>query len=129
PPPPLLPPVDPVVATPVLPRTARRARHRRRHRWLAWSSAAVAVLVLAAAGWVAAQRIGRPSPPTTVTAAAHPSLTVPGSAPSLPWPILGQGAVSVPALGYSAQSGPESSVPIASLTKMTNAVVILRDHP
>ena len=28
-----------------------------------------------------------------------------------------------------AQSGPESSVPIASLTKMTTAVVILRDHP
>ncbi len=35
----------------------------------------------------------------------------------------------VPSIGYSAQSGPESSVPIASLTKMTTAVVILRDHP
>ena len=57
------------------------------------------------------------------------SITVSGAVPSLPWPAKGQGAVSVPALDYRAQSGPESSVPIASLTKMTNALVILRDHP
>jgi hypothetical protein len=37
--------------------------------------------------------------------------------------------VSVPALGYLRQSGPESPVPIASLAKMATAVVVLRDHP
>jgi hypothetical protein len=37
--------------------------------------------------------------------------------------------VAIPALGYAAQSGPEQPVPIASLTKMTTAVVVLRDHP
>ncbi len=37
--------------------------------------------------------------------------------------------MSVPAIGYSAQSGPQSPVPVASLTKITTAVVILRDHP
>ncbi len=57
------------------------------------------------------------------------SLRVPGGAPALPWPVLGQGAVSVPALGFAQQSGPESPVPIASLTKMANAIVILHDHP
>ena len=53
----------------------------------------------------------------------------PGAPPALPWPAKGQGAVVVPSLGYSAQSGPESPVPIASLTKITTAVVVLRDHP
>ena len=49
--------------------------------------------------------------------------------PNLPWPATGQGAVSLPALGYAAQSGPEPPVPVASLTKMTTALVILHDHP
>ncbi len=35
----------------------------------------------------------------------------------------------MPSIHYTEQSGPESSVPIASLTKMTTAVVVLRDHP
>ena len=37
--------------------------------------------------------------------------------------------MAIPALGYAEQSGPEQPVPIASLTKMTTAVVVLRDHP
>ena len=41
----------------------------------------------------------------------------------------GQGAIAIPALGYAQQSGPEAPVPIASLTKMTNALEVLRDHP
>ena len=57
------------------------------------------------------------------------ALPVPGASPSLPWPAKGQGAIAIPALGYAQQSGPESPVPIASLTKMTNALVVLRDHP
>ena len=35
----------------------------------------------------------------------------------------------MPSLGYAVQSGPEGPVPVASLTKMATAVVILRDHP
>jgi D-alanyl-D-alanine carboxypeptidase len=57
------------------------------------------------------------------------SLVVPGTSPVPPWPASGQAAVAIPALGYAAQSGPEQSVPIASLAKMTTAVVVLRDHP
>ena len=57
------------------------------------------------------------------------SLSVAGAAPALPWPAKGQGAISIPSLGYTQQSGPELPVPIASLTKMTTAVVVLRDHP
>ena len=87
------------------------------------------VLVVGGATWVAVQRINSPlasAVPHDPTAAAA---VVPGTTPSLPWPAKGQGAVVVPSLGYAAQSGPESPVPVASLTKMTTAVVILRDHP
>jgi hypothetical protein len=89
----------------------------------------VVAVVVAVVGSVAAVRITRPASPPTIRSVVPSSLVVPGSSPALPWPSLGQGAVSVPALGYASQSGPETPVPIASLTKMANAVVILRDHP
>ena len=54
---------------------------------------------------------------------------MPGGPPALPWPAKGQAAVVVPSLGFSTQSGPEYPVPIASLAKITTAVVILNDHP
>jgi serine-type D-Ala-D-Ala carboxypeptidase (penicillin-binding protein 5/6) len=56
-------------------------------------------------------------------------MVLPGQAPALPWPSTGYGAVAIPSLGYAAQSGPEVPVPVASLTKMMVAVVILQDHP
>lgn len=110
------------------PRTERRIR-RRTQRRLLWAIALVAVLILVSVTWAGAVRINRPltRPALHVGVSAH--MTVPGSGPSLPWPAKGQGAITIPALGYSEQSGPEAPVPIASLTKMTNALVILRDHP
>ena len=86
-------------------------------------------LLLAAAGLAVAARIDRPLSQPSVVPNVPASLLVAGSSPTLPWPATGQGAVSVPSLGFAAQSGPESPVPIASLTKMTNALVVLRDHP
>ncbi len=81
------------------------------------------------AGWAASQRITRPLARPAVLVSHPAAPVVPGAAPALPWPAVGQGAVSVPALGFTAQSGPEAPVPIASLTKMTNALVVLHDHP
>jgi D-alanyl-D-alanine carboxypeptidase (penicillin-binding protein 5/6) len=112
-----------------LTRKERKARHRHSHRGLWWSIVGLVVVALVAAGVVAARRITRPLPPPRSVSVLAARLTVPGAAPALPWPVVGQGAVSVPALGFAEQSGPEASVPIASLTKMANAVVILRDHP
>lgn len=89
----------------------------------------VVVLALAGAGWAGAQRINRPLTAPTQQSALPVALTVSGSAPALPWPAKGQAAVAVPALGYTQQPGPQTPVPIASLTKMTTALVILRDHP
>ena len=104
---------------------ARPPRRRRLFRWLAL----VIVVVVVAGGWVVSQRINQPLAAPALLAGLPTSLTVPGESPTLPWPGVGQGAVSIPALRYAAQSGPESPVPIASLTKMTNALVVLRDHP
>jgi len=94
-------------------------------KWLAL----VIVVVVGAGGWVVSQRINHPLAAPALLAGLPSSLTVPGPSPTLPWPGVGQGAVSIPALRYAAQSGPEAPVPIASLTKMTNALVVLRDHP
>ncbi len=90
---------------------------------------ALLLVVVVFAGLVAAQRIDRPLPQPTVKAGRLTSSVVHGSALVPPWPASGQAAVAIPALGYAEQSGLEQPVPIASLTKMTAAVVVLRDHP
>jgi hypothetical protein len=89
----------------------------------------VAAILLASAGWAGAVRIDQPLTRPALRVGVSAGVTVAGAGPSLPWPAKGQGAIAIPALGYSEQSGPEAPVPIASLTKMTNALQILRDHP
>jgi D-alanyl-D-alanine carboxypeptidase (penicillin-binding protein 5/6) len=100
---------------------------RRSHR-LAWSLAIVAVVLIAGLVSVEAWHVTRPLPvPTAQSTLA--SVTVPGGPPVLPWPSTGQGAVSIPDLGFAASSANQSPLPVASLTKLATAVVILRDHP
>ena len=104
------------------------SRRRRKHPVIVWSSVALVVLLVASAGVVVAARIDSPLPQPAVAGRVS-AWVVPGSAPVQPWPARGQAAVAIPALGYAEQSGPEAPVPIASLTKMTTALVVLRDHP
>lgn len=78
-------------------------------------------------------------PPTAVVrAAAGPApASGAGTAPSstgalaaaLPWPASGQAAVDIPVVGFRAQSTAEHAVPVASLTKIMTAYVVLEDHP
>ena len=103
----------------------RRQRRRRRRRRV---GIAVVMVIVVIAALVVVQ-LRRPLPPTAVHTTLTSRLVVPGQAPTLPWPSTGYGAVAIPSLGYAAQSGPEVSVPVASLTKMMVAVVILQDHP
>ena len=117
-------------------RGRQRGRHhskkhhgKKRRWWLVATIAVVVVALLATAGWAGARRIDQPLVAPAIQLGVPTAATVAGADPALPWPSKGQGAVAVPALGYAAQSGPESSVPIASLTKITNALVVLRDHP
>ena len=64
-----------------------------------------------------------------VTRAISSRLVVPGARPVLSWPAHGQGAVAVLGEGAMASSPSEQSVPIASLTKMMTAYLVLADHP
>ena len=79
-------------------------------------------------GWVRSEST-KPLAQPMITSARYSSYPVHGSDPALLWPAIGQAAVAIPALDYARQSGPEEPVPVASLTKMATAVVILRDHP
>jgi D-alanyl-D-alanine carboxypeptidase (penicillin-binding protein 5/6) len=72
---------------------------------------------------------GQLVPGPTVSPVVAAREVVPGPAEHLPWPATGQGAVAVMGSGLAAQSAKERSVPIASLTKMMTALIVLRDHP
>jgi len=90
----------------------------------------VVVLVVLITGMASVEgwHVTRPLP-VPVASSTLASVTVPGGPPVLPWPSTGQGAVNIPALGFAASSAGQAPLPIASLTKITTAVVILRDHP
>ena len=86
----------------------------------------VVVLALVVVGSV---RLHAPSPAATVSARMAATISVPSAPVAMPWPTDGQSAIAVPTVGVNVTSGPEQPVPIASLTKMMTAFVILRDHP
>ncbi|MEV6824775.1 serine hydrolase [Amycolatopsis sp. NPDC051102] len=81
-------------------------------------AAAVAV-VLAAGCWVV-------FPPETAghAIAARPVVDLP-----LPWPAEGQASAEVQNLGSLGSRGEQGPVPIASVTKVMTAYVVLKDHP
>ncbi len=103
---------------------ARRRRGRRRLVVLV----VVLVLVAAAAAFVGV-RLHAPDPAPAVTPVLAQSVSVQPRSMPLPWPTSGQGAVAVPAIGINVASGPERPAPVASLTKLMTAYVILHDHP
>lgn len=81
-------------------------------------AAAVAV-ALAVACWVL-------FPPTVDgrASAARPAVDL-----SLPWPAEGQASAEVQGLGSLGSRGERQPVPIASVTKVMTAYVVLKDHP
>ena len=54
---------------------------------------------------------------------------VPGTPVTLPWPKVGQARIEVDGLGLLGNSARQQAAPIASVTKVMTALVILRDHP
>lgn len=87
---------------------------------------AVLLLLVAAA---AAVNYFRPIPAANPTALLPAAETVPGTAPTLPWPSRGSGALAVSGLGLIASSGNEQAIPTASVTKVMTALVLLEDKP
>ncbi|MFB6893050.1 D-alanyl-D-alanine carboxypeptidase family protein [Kitasatospora sp. NPDC056327] len=107
-----------------------RRESRRRVLWLV-----AAVLVAGAGGGIAA---GLPDGPAAggagkgaVRGEGSPSLPAPAPLVGLdlPWPEEGQSAVAVTKVGVVGVNGPQQPVPIASVTKVMTAYVVLRDHP
>ncbi|WP_424215752.1 D-alanyl-D-alanine carboxypeptidase family protein (plasmid) [Streptomyces sp. BI20] len=74
---------------------------------------------------------GSPAPSAVVPVAASPAPAppTPAFAASLPWPAEGQAGVEVEGVGPLGAHGDGTPVPIASVTKVMTAYVILRDHP
>jgi D-alanyl-D-alanine carboxypeptidase (penicillin-binding protein 5/6) len=91
----------------------------------------VLVILVGGAGTFAGLRLSAADPLPAVTPVLHRDVdvTAPSLVHSLPWPNVGQGAVAIPAIGVDLASGPEQPVPVASLTKLMTAYVVLRDHP
>ncbi|HVC70750.1 MAG TPA: hypothetical protein VNC61_10910 [Acidimicrobiales bacterium] len=103
----------------------RRGQHgASRTHWFRWGS--VACILLLATGFQLQRSV--PNPIVRV-AMATTVAAVPGTSPALPWPGAGQAAIAVPGRGLLMQSGPETPVPIASLTKVMTAYLVLHDHP
>ena len=77
----------------------------------------------------AAVQVLRPLPDTELASTVASTYAFPGSKPVLAWPSAGQSTVEVEGLGSLGHSGPDDSVPIASVTKVMTAALILKDHP
>ncbi|MBF9068014.1 D-alanyl-D-alanine carboxypeptidase family protein [Streptacidiphilus fuscans] len=71
----------------------------------------------------------RPIPTPTLQYTGEQSFTFSGGTPNLQWPTAGQAAVAVPGLGVLGHSGSDNQVPLASVTKVMTAYIVLRDHP
>ncbi|HTW98908.1 MAG TPA: hypothetical protein VMD59_09035 [Acidimicrobiales bacterium] len=71
-----------------------------------------------------------PAAPAARLLAGPPrSETLPGGSPAMTWPATGQAAVGVQGVGLMASTPHEASMPIASMTKMMTALVVVHDHP
>jgi D-alanyl-D-alanine carboxypeptidase (penicillin-binding protein 5/6) len=114
-------------------RRARRgasSRHRRRRRRRrALLVLVVLVVLVVAAGAFVGVRLSAAAPAPAVSSVLPGAVQVPAKTVPLPWPATGQGAVAIPSIGVEEASGTQQPVPVASLTKLMTAYVILRDHP
>lgn len=87
-----------------------------------------AAIVLAAVVFAGVQLL-RSAPPARLRPALSGTLQVPGTPPSFPWPTTGSAAMSVEGVGSLGEVGSTQPVPVASITKVMTAYVVLTDHP
>jgi serine-type D-Ala-D-Ala carboxypeptidase (penicillin-binding protein 5/6) len=110
-------------------RMARESQRKNRRSRIFRLTVLASAVVVVAALVVGFMRASAPPAVASVHATMADSQVVPGSDPQLPWPAGAQAAVAIPAIGYAAQSGPERAVPVASMTKVMTAYIVLHDHP
>ncbi|MFJ8588445.1 D-alanyl-D-alanine carboxypeptidase family protein [Streptomyces sp. NPDC093595] len=85
----------------------------------------VVLLLLLCAG----AQLVRPLPAPALSPDLPRAYTFPGGPLKMPWPGEGQGAVEVEGVGVIGTYGSGEPAPIASVTKVMTAYVILREHP
>ncbi|TMU92957.1 D-alanyl-D-alanine carboxypeptidase [Streptomyces sp. DASNCL29] len=107
--------------TPPKPETPLRTAVRRVKIWTP-----LAVLLVIILGVVQALR---PLPDPSLKLTSDASYRFGGEALSMPWPDQGQSAAEVEGVGSLGTSGEQKPVPIASVTKVMTAYVVLKDHP
>ena len=103
--------------------------HHRRRRGRRRALLLVLLLLVVAAGAFVGVRLRVSEPAPAVTPALARTVHVPAQTVALPWPTTGQGAIAVPSIGIDVASGPETAAPVASLTKLMTAYVVMHDHP
>ncbi|HEY1705806.1 MAG TPA: hypothetical protein VGG75_39490 [Trebonia sp.] len=110
--------------------TAVKDRGRKAPVWAKVIASVLGVVVLAAAGtgiW-AWTRIERPLPPSTISADNPAGVRMPAA--SYSWPSDDrQAAVAVAGLPGTWTDGAQQPVPVASVTKIMTAYIVLADHP
>ncbi|MGH8980769.1 MAG: D-alanyl-D-alanine carboxypeptidase family protein [Acidimicrobiales bacterium] len=89
---------------------------------------AVVLLVVAAALFVVVQLVVRSTPPITATDVPI-TATISGAQTALVWPSQGEAAIGVEGAGPLDSSGPQTATPLASVTKLMTAYLVLHDHP
>ncbi|GAC1331508.1 MAG: hypothetical protein NVSMB17_09600 [Candidatus Dormibacteria bacterium] len=87
------------------------------------------VVFLMVAIGISAFQLLRPVPATTARAVVPTSVAAEGSAPTLPWPARGAGAVAASDIGLLAVGGSTAPQPMYSVAKIMTAMVILGDKP
>ncbi|MHB8243997.1 MAG: D-alanyl-D-alanine carboxypeptidase family protein [Acidimicrobiales bacterium] len=112
----------------------RRARLRARRRRLG-SFVVLALVTVAAATWSFASATGNTKKAVVRTSLPHLVATIApvgryaGLIPPMPYPAKGEGAVALLGTGVVAASRAQREVPIASVTKMMTAYLVLKAYP
>lgn len=113
---------------------ARRYSSTRRHRpsastmWLRRLGVLVLVVVILAGALAIVQLVrGVPSP--TYTSAIPTSYKISGPAPRVAWPKHAESDAEILGVGNLGQRGGDAPEAIASVTKMTTALLVVKAHP
>lgn len=91
--------------------------------------ALLVVLVVVLAAVLVGVQLNRGVPKASASVAFRGPLTASGSRPNLPVPSQGETDVSVEGIGTLATVRPDKEVPLASITKLVTALVVLEHHP
>lgn len=84
------------------------------------------LVIVGAAGAV---QLLRPVPRPRLYTSLGSSYTVPGTAPKINWPAYGQASLYMEGSGFVATTPSPGPVPIASVTKLMTALVVVGSHP